>query len=453
MRVGVVGAGMAAARFAQQIAARDPRISVTVFGDEMYAPYNRALLADVLSARFGAEAIGLPVGPSAVVRVGARVSALDAERCSLRLADGEVHSFDAIVLATGAGPVLPPMRNLRVAGRPHGSFTSTGSTGPTAPTELTGQTVAGPVASAPAAPPAAPAPAPAPAPPSRGEPNLELLGGVHAFRSLDDCAALADAAPRAERAVVIGGGVLGVSAARALAALGVAVEIVHQGPHLMERHLDAQAASALLCGLAELGVAVYLDNRARALTGTEHVTGVELANGHVLDADLVVLACGVRPRVALARDAGLRVDTGIVVDDRLATSAAGIYAIGDCAEFAGDVHGLAAAAWDQADVLAAHLTGGGERYAGSRTMMRLTAGPLAVAAFGATGARAGDDVVRLADPTRNAYKKLVMRGDRLVAGILIGDLATAGALTRAFERDDPLPADPLHLLAVPGAYR
>ncbi|MET7302742.1 FAD-dependent oxidoreductase [Embleya sp. NPDC005575] len=436
VRVGVVGAGMAAARFAQQMAAREPGVSVTVFGDEVYPPYNRALLADVLSARFGAEAIGLPVGPTAVVRVGTRVSALDAEQCSLRLADGEVHSFDVIVLATGAGPVLPPMRNLRVASRPLGSFASTGPTAPPAPV-------------------AAPTP-PAPTPPSgepRGEPSLDLLAGVHAFRSLADCAALAAAAPRAERAVVIGGGVLGVSAARALAALGVAVEIVHQGPHLMERHLDAQAAGALLCGLAELGVAVYLDNRARALTGTDHVAGVELANGHVLDADLVVLACGVRPRVALARDAGLRVDTGIVVDDRLATSAAGIYAIGDCAEFAGDVHGLAAAAWDQADVLAAHLAGGGQRYAGSRTMMRLTAGPLAVAAFGATGARAGDDVVRVADPTRNAYKKLVIRGDRLVAGILIGDLSTAGTLTRAFERDDPLPADPLHLLAVPGAYR
>ncbi|MFI1379282.1 NAD(P)/FAD-dependent oxidoreductase [Embleya sp. NPDC020886] len=411
VRVGVVGAGMAAARFAQQVAARDPGISVTMFGDEAHPPYNRALLADVLSTRFGAEAIGLPVGPTAVVRVGVRVAALDARRRALRLADGEVHTFDAIVLATGAGPVLPPMRNLRVAS------TASGSAG------------------------------------RGGEPSLDLLAGVHAFRSLADCAALAAAAPGAERAVVIGGGVLGVSAARALAALGVAVEIVHQGPHLMERHLDAPAAAALLAGLAELGVAVYLDNRARALTGTDRVTGVELANGHVLDADLIVLACGVRPRVALARDAGLRVDTGIVVDDRLGTSADGIHAIGDCAEFAGDVHGLAAAAWDQADVLAAHLTGGGQRYAGSRPMMRLTAGPLAVAAFGATGARAGDDVVRVADPTRNAYKKLVMRGDRLVAGILIGDLSTAGALTRAFERDDPLPADPLHLLAVPGAYR
>ncbi|MYW01300.1 FAD-dependent oxidoreductase [Streptomyces sp. SID3343] len=411
-RVGVVGAGMAAARFAQQVAVRDPGASVTVFGDEEYQPYNRALLADVLGARFRPEEIALSVGPSALVRTRTRVAALDAEQCSLRLVDGAVHDFDEIVLATGAGPVLPPIRNVRAGAVPLGL----------------------------------------PASAARSAAS-ELLSGVHAFRSLADCAALAAAVPAARRAVVIGGGVLGVSAARALASLGVAVEIVHQAPELMERHLDAPAAGALRRGLEALGVAVYLGNRVRALTGTEHVDGVELANGHVLDADLVVLACGVRPRVALARAAGLRVGAGVVVDDRLATSAPGVYAIGDCAEFAGQVHGLAAAAWDQADVLAAHLTGGGARYAGSRTVLRLTAGPLAVAAFGTTAARSGDDVVRVADPTRNAYKKLVIRGDRLVAAILVGDVATAGALTRAFERDDPLPTDPVHLLATPAAHR
>jgi assimilatory nitrate reductase electron transfer subunit len=403
---------MAAARLAQQIAVRDPGALVTVFGDEEHRPYNRALLADVLTARFRAEEIGLSVGSSAVVRTGTRVGALDAERCSLRLVGGEVHDFDAIVLATGAGPVLPPIRNVRAGAMPLGLPASA-------------------VASA----------------------EAELLSGVYAFRSLADCAGLAAAVPTARRAVVIGGGVLGVSAARALAALGIAVEIVHQAPELMERHLDAPAAGALRRGLEGLGVAVYLGNRARALTGTDRVDGVELANGHVLDADLVVLACGVRPRVALARAAGLRVGAGVVVDDRLTTSAPGVYAIGDCAEFAGQVHGLAAAAWDQADVLAAHLTGGGARYAGSRTVLRLTAGSLAVAAFGATAALVGDDVVRVADPTRNAYKKLIIRGDRLVAGILVGDVATAGTLTRAFERDDPLPADPLHLLATPAAHR
>jgi assimilatory nitrate reductase electron transfer subunit len=385
---------------------------VTVFGDEEHPPYNRALLADVLSARFRAEEIGLPVGARAVVRTGTRVGALDVERCSLRLVDGEMYAFDAIVLATGAGPVLPPIRNVRAGDVPLGLPTSAVPSG-----------------------------------------EADLLSGVYAFRSLADCAGLAAAVPAARRAVVIGGGVLGVSAARALAALGVPVEIVHQAPELMERHLDAPAAGALRRGLEGLGVAVYLGNRARALTGTDRVSGVELANGHVLDADLVVLACGVRPRVALARAAGLRVGAGVVVDERLATSAPGVYAIGDCAEFAGQVPGLAAAAWDQADVLAAHLTGGDARYAGSRTVLRLTAGPLAVAAFGTTAALAGDDVVRLADPTRNAYKKLVIRGDRLVAGILVGDLATAGTLTRAFERDDPLPADPLHLLATPAAHR
>lgn len=416
-RIAVVGAGMAAARFAQQVAASGGTDTVvTLFGDEDRAPYNRALLADVLSARLPAAMIDLPVGRTTVLRTGVRITALDPERRTVRIAtrDGAIDAgvdvgadagvdagveagadvdFDAIVLATGAGPVLPPLRNLRA--------------------------------------------------------GAELLPGVHAFRTLADCAGLAEAAAGATRCVVIGGGVLGVSAARALATLGPAVEIVHQAEHLMERHLDAEAAAALRRGLAELGVAVYADNRARALTGTDRVTGVELANGHVLDADLVVLACGVRPRVALARAAGLDVATGIVVDDTLATSAPGVYAIGDCAEYAGSVHGSTAAAWDQADVLAARFAGHDVRHTGARALTRLTAGPLEIAAFGDVVARAGDDVVRIADPTRNAYKKLVIRGDRLVAGILIGDLATAGALSRAFERDDPLPASPLDLLAGP----
>ena len=423
-RIAVVGAGMAAARFAQQVAAsHGPDTVVTLFGDEDRAPYNRALLADVLGARLPAAMIDLPVGASTVLRTGVRITALDPERRSVRIAardaargdggaakrgtpgapgtpglsggedDGIDVEFDEIVLATGAGPVLPPLRNLRA--------------------------------------------------------GAELLPGVHAFRTLADCAGLAEAAAGADRCVVIGGGVLGVSAARALATLGPAVEIVHQAEHLMERHLDTEAAAALRRGLAELGVAVYADNRARALTGTDRVTGVELANGHVLDADLVVLACGVRPRVALARAAGLDVATGIVVDDTLATSAPGVHAIGDCAEYAGRVHGSTAAAWDQADVLAARLAGHDVRHTGSRALTRLTAGPLEIAAFGDPVTRAGDDVVRIADPTRNAYKKLVMRGDRLVAGILIGDVATAGALSRAFERDDPLPTSPLDLLAGP----
>ncbi|MCX4849698.1 NAD(P)/FAD-dependent oxidoreductase [Streptomyces sp. NBC_00893] len=400
-RIAVAGAGMAAARFAQQYRAHGGDAEVVLYGAEPRGPYNRVLLADVLTGRHDPEAIALPHGAGTTVRTGCEVVGLDLAERRLRLSGGESVRYDELVLATGANPVLPPLRGL------HGPDGSGGGR-------------------------------------RRG-----LKEGVHAFRTLADCARLAEDAAGAGRAVVIGGGVLGVSAARALAALGLPVEIVHQAPYLIERHLDERAGNALRGHLAALGVATYPGNRARALRGGARVTGVELASGHLLDADLVVLACGVRPRTGPAEAAGISVRSGVVVDDRLAASAPGVYAIGDCAEHRGTVHGLAGPAWEQADLLAARLAGTGQdlRYTGSRPMTRLTAGPLEYAAFGEVGEDLpGTDVLRLVDPTRGSYKKLVLRGDRLVGGILLGDLAAAGDLARAYERDDPLPENPLDLL-------
>ncbi|MFJ9027675.1 NAD(P)/FAD-dependent oxidoreductase [Streptomyces sp. NPDC102274] len=401
-RIAVVGAGMAAARFAQQYQDLGGKAEVTLYGVEPRAPYNRVLLADVLTGRYDPEAIALPTG-AALLRTGAEVVALDLAARTLRLPGGERAGYDELVLATGANPVLPPIRGLRA-------------------------------------------------------PDGDLLAGVHALRTLADCRGLAEAAAGAARAVVIGGGVLGVSAARALAARGLPVEIVHQGPHLIERQLDAQAGAAIRSVLAGLGVEVYPRNRARALRGGDRVDGVELANGYLLTTDLVVLACGVRPRTGLAHAAGLLVRTGVVVDDRLAASHPGVFAIGDCTEHRGTVHGLSGPAWQQADVLAARLSGAepDREYTGSHPLTRLSAGPLEYAAFGEVDgethqADPGHHVLRLVDATRGSYKKLVLRGDRLVGGILLGDLATVGALTRAYERDEPLPEDPLHLITTRGA--
>ncbi|MFD6811888.1 FAD-dependent oxidoreductase, partial [Streptomyces anthocyanicus] len=170
---------------------------------------------------------------------------------------------------------------------------------------------------------------------------------------------------------------------------------------------------------------------------------------------VVVLACGVRPRVALAREAGLDVRSGIVVDDELRTSDPYVHAIGDCAEHDGRVYGLAGPALEQADVLADVLSGtAGPRYTGTRALTRLTLGgaqPLDLAAFGEATPRPGDDVVQLADATKGAYRKVVVRDNRLVGGVLLGDLAAVGALARAWEGDEALPEAPLlHLLTHDG---
>jgi assimilatory nitrate reductase electron transfer subunit len=412
-RVAVVGAGMAAARLARQTLSQLPpgEIEFTLYGHEPHAPYNRALLAGVLDGRYVPEALALPTG-GATVRTGTEVVALDTAARTLRTDLGESVPYDTLVLATGANPVLPPIRGLHAS---EGRALRQGV-------------------------------------------HAELKDGVHAFRTLADCVRLAEAAREAKRAVVVGGGVLGVSAARSLASLGIPVEVVHQAPHLMERHLDEEAGATVRRALEGMGAAVYTGNRARAVEGDTAVTGVRLASGHVLDCDLLVLACGVRPRTGLARAAGIEVRRGIVIDDTLATSAPGVYAIGDCTEHRGAVHGLTGPGWAQADVLAARLAGTGPdaTYTGVHGVARLTAGVLEVAAFGEVADTDGD-ALRLADGTRGAYgsyKKLVMRGDRLVGAILVGDLAAVGELTRTYERGEPLPPRPLDLFTpLEGAVR
>ncbi|MFK4595664.1 NAD(P)H-nitrite reductase large subunit [Streptomyces pristinaespiralis] len=227
--------------------------------------------------------------------------------------------------------------------------------------------------------------------------------------------------------------------------------LAQQGEHLMERQLDTSASALLRAHLELLGVEVHTECRVRGLRTTADgaVGAVVLADGFALDAEIVVLACGVRPRVGLAVDAGLEVRRGIVVDDELRTSDPYIHAIGDCAEHDGVVHGLAGPALEQADVLASVLRAEGARYTGTRALTRLTlasaTSPFDLAAFGDPTPRPGDDVVQLADATRGAYRKVVVRGDRLVGGVLLGDLASVGALARAWEGDEALP-DSLPLL-------
>ncbi|GHB34222.1 nitrite reductase [Streptomyces viridiviolaceus] len=398
-RVVVIGAGLAGVTLARRLG--ELGTPALVVGDEEHRPYNRVLLAEVLAGRYGPEVVALPE-PAELIR--ARVTGIDRAGRSVRCADGSLIAYDTLVLATGSNAVLPPLRGL---------FT----------------------------------------------PDHELPEGVHAFRTMDDCLGLSKAVRPGVRAVVIGGGLLGVSAARALAVRGAQVVLAQQSERLMERQLDPAASGLVRRHLEDLGVEVHTECRVRDVRSVGGaVRSVEMADGYALGADLVVLACGVRPRTGLAEAAGLEVAKGVVVDDELRTSDPHVRAVGDCAQHAGTVYGLAAPALEQAGALAALLAGDTTaRYAGTRSLTRLTLtgpdSPFDLAAFGETDPRPGDDVVQLADATRGTYRKVVVRDDRLVGGVLVGELGTVGALARAWEGAEPLPSDGgplLHLLTNDG---
>ncbi|MFF7761872.1 NAD(P)/FAD-dependent oxidoreductase [Streptomyces griseorubiginosus] len=396
-RVVVIGAGLAGVRLARRLG--ELGTPVTLVGEEEHRPYNRVLLAEVLAGRYTPDVIALPA-PAALTR--ARVTGIDRGTRTVACADGSKIAYDTLVLATGSNPVLPPLRGL---------FTA----------------------------------------------DHELPKGVHAFRTMDDCLGLSEAVRPGVKAVVIGGGLLGVSAARALAQRGAQVILAQQSERLMERQLDPSASKLVRRHLGDLGVEVHTDLRVRDVRCVGGaVRSVEMADGYTLDAEIVVLACGVHPRVGLAQTAGLDVRKGIVVDDELRTSDPHIHAIGDCAQHDGTVYGLATPALEQADSLAELLAGrANARYTGTRSLTRLTlTGQTAfdLAAFGETEALPGDDVVQLADATRGTYRKVVVRDDRLVGGVLVGELGTVGALARAWEGAEPLPAGGplLHLLTNDG---
>lgn len=398
-RLVVVGNGMAATRLCERLVAEGYAGSVTVLGDEPGPAYNRILLSAVLEGTHALDALtlrepGWHRRHHIELRTGARVLEIDRARGEVMLVDGTRFGFDKVVLATGAIPTLPPIRGL---------------------VQMDGN----------------------------------LHPQVHAFRSLVDCLRLLGAVPAAERAVVIGGGLLGLQVARALSVRGVATEVVEGTEHLLSRQVDARGGAVLKRSLRRLGTEVYTGTRAVRLTPA----GVQLDNGHVLETDLVVLCAGGRPATSLARAAGLEVRRGVVVDEHLTSvSDPRVHAIGDCAEFDGRTTGFVSPAWEQAELLARILVARrpGERptYDGARSVARLRATGLEVAVLG-DPERADGDVVEVTNPVVGSHRKLVVKGGVITAGALVGDLSRIGLLTQFYDRRTVLgPQEPGELLTV-----
>lgn len=400
-KVVVLGYGMAGARLADEIRARDPRgerVALTVIGQEPHAAYNRILLSSVVAGTMRPELVRLHDPDWAErhdvdLRVGSTAVRIDRRERKVELDDGSTVDYDALVLATGSQPWLPPVEGLVLD-------------------------------------------------------NGALAPGAVTFRTLDDCDRIVAEAKVGAPVAVLGGGLLGLEAARGLAGRGHLVTVVHAAGHLMERQLDPGAGQVLERALSELGIDFRIGtSAARYVPGD----GLKLDDGSTVHADLVVVSAGVHARTALAAAAGLTVDRGVVIDDALRTSDGRIHAIGDCAQHPGTVSGLVEPAWQQASVLAGLLTGTdvSARYRGTNVVTKLKARGIELTALGEAHTEVGDpsaEVLCLTDPTRGRYAKLVIREDRVTGAILLGAPDAAASITQYYDRGVPIPADRLAVL-------
>jgi len=384
-RLVVVGNGMAGLACLEAVLQRDPRWRATVFGEERALGYNRILLSAVLAGECAAEdAITHDAAwyeaRGVALHAGVRVTAIDRERRCVRDDAGRETGYDRLILATGSEAWLPPIEGADRA-------------------------------------------------------------GVHVFRTLADTAAILAESRRARRAVVIGGGLLGLEAARGLAKRGLDTTVVHLMPWLMEQQLDAAAGALLRDAMQRLAVRVLLERRTLRLeggAGGARVERVVLEGGETLDADLVVVAAGIRPRVELARAAALDVKRGIVVDDFLRTSDAAIYAVGECVEHRGRCYGLVAPLYEQGLALARALGGDFARpYEGSLVHSKLkVAGVklMSVGRFAPSREAASSESLRVEDTGAGLYRKVVLEDGRVVGAILMGRIDDGARLVNLVAR-------------------
>jgi nitrite reductase (NADH) large subunit len=370
----IVGNGMAAARLVDELAKKAlGRYAIAVIGAEPRLAYNRVLLSSVLAGETASHEIELKPADwwrdrGVTVKYNCLATEIDVGRRELKIENEESISFSKLVLATGSSPL-----RLSVPGAD--------------------------------------------------------LAGVHTFRDTRDVDLLLTLAARKRRVVVVGGGLLGLEAAYGLAKAGATVTLIHLMDRLMERQLDAPAAALLKSLVERKGIRIFLNANTARINGETRVEGVELVDGTRIEADAVIFAAGIRPNVALAKEAGIAVNRGIVVEDHLATGAPGIFALGECAEHRGICYGLVEPAYEQARVLARHLAGGVAAYQGSVVATNLKVSGVSVFSagdfLGQDSGESGSEAIVLSDFKRGTYKKLVISDGRLTGAVLVGEVGDA----------------------------
>lgn len=398
----VVGNGMAGARCVEEILARGSgdQFNITVFGDEPYGNYNRILLSNVLNGSQDSTEIFLNprewyASNEVTLHAPARVTQIDRKNKTLTSDVGISTSYDLLMIATGSRPFIPPM---------------------------TGTTMA----------------------------DGKFKPGIFVFRTIDDCHKIAGYATKSRKAVVIGGGLLGLEAARGLLNYGVEVHVVHAMSWLMNNQLDSAAGNILRAEMEKLGVKFHLDKFTASIDGDEEVTGLTFKDGTSLLCDMVVISAGIVPNSEIGAQCGLTVKRGIVVDDQMRSiDDPDVFVVGECAEHNGRLYGLVAPLWDQAQVIADVITGKNTRaaYKGSKLATKLKVMGVDLASMGITEPRdEHDEVLHFAEPKKGIYKKLIIRDDILVGAILLGDTSKAAPLMQSFDRELPLPDERVSLL-------
>jgi len=403
----VIGNGMAGARAVEEILARGgaEQFDITMFGDEPYGNYNRILLSNVLNGSQEESEIFLnPIEwyreNDITLHVGVYAESILRRSKMVLGADGSMEPYDRLIIATGSRSFVPPLEGLTL-------------------------------------------------------PDGQYKPGVFVFRSLDDCREIAEYAQGRGRAAVIGGGLLGLEAARGLQNFGVQVDVIHRGKHLMNQQLDPQAGAILKATMEQMNVGVLLGKDTTAVLGDERVKALRFSDGSTLPCDMVVLAAGIKPNSEIGARCGLTVERAIVVDNQMrSVDDHHVYVVGECAQHRGHVYGLVAPLWEQAKVLADHITGRDPKaaYYGSKVATKLKVMGVEMAAMGITEpADERDEIVQFTEPKKGTYKKLIIREGRLVGAILLGDISKAAYLMQAFDRNTPLPEERLTLLFDIGA--
>lgn len=368
----MIGNGMAGVRTIEHLLKLAPgAYEIAIFGAEPHPNYNRIMLSSVLAGGANVQEIVINdwdwyKANGIKLYAGHTAVKIDTRRRKVFSHLGAEEEYDELILATGSNPFMLPL--------------------PGADKE-----------------------------------------GVIAFRDIRDCETMMETSKRYGKAAVIGGGLLGLEAARGLKHLGMDVTVVHIHPYLMERQLDETASKMLQAELEAQGMTFLLSRQTEAIVGKKRVKGLRFKDGSELTTDLVVMAVGIRPNVDLAKAAGIEVNRGIVVDDYMAASIPGIYAVGECAEHRGIAYGLVAPLYEQGAVLAKRLAGvETAAYTGSVTSTKLKVSGVDVCSGGRYDGPPGTRSLRYQDEIGGIYKKIVLLGDKLVGAVLFGD-TTDGA--------------------------